>query len=43
MNPENRNFQQRLQVHSVDALFGALEDWVRVEGCRGCLFLRARS
>ncbi|SJN14437.1 Transcriptional regulator, TetR family [Halomonas citrativorans] len=28
-------------MSSVDALFKALEDWVRVEGCRGCLFLRA--
>ena len=27
-------------VDSVDAIFAALEDWVRAEGARGCLFLR---
>ena len=36
-----RRFMARMQVPSVDALFAALEDWVRIEGARGCLFLRA--
>ncbi|SEB05078.1 TetR/AcrR family transcriptional regulator [Rubrimonas cliftonensis] len=39
----NRRFMQLLEVRSVDALFAALEDWVRVEGARGCLFLRAQG
>ncbi|ORE85790.1 TetR/AcrR family transcriptional regulator [Aurantimonas sp. 22II-16-19i] len=36
----DRRFMQRLEVDSVDAIFAALEDWVRAEGARGCLFLR---
>ena len=30
-------------VHSVDALFAALEEWTHTEGARGCLFLRAEG
>lgn len=33
----------RIDVESVDALFAALEDWVWVEGTRGCLFLRSHA
>ncbi|GAN80093.1 TetR/AcrR family transcriptional regulator [Acidocella aminolytica] len=39
----NRRFMARFEVQTVDALFAALEDWVRVEGTRGCLFLRSRA
>ncbi|KAA2314676.1 TetR/AcrR family transcriptional regulator [Pseudooceanicola sediminis] len=41
LGARDRRFMARLEVGSVDALFAALEDWVRVEGTRGCLFLRA--
>lgn len=37
----DRRFRERLDVLTVDALFDALGDWIRVEGTRGCLFLRA--
>ncbi|WP_258571220.1 TetR/AcrR family transcriptional regulator [Flavimaribacter sediminis] len=43
LNERDRRFMARLEVQSVDALFAALEDWVRVEGARGCLFLRSRA
>lgn len=43
LTERDRRFLQRMQVDSVDALFNALEEWVRVEGCRGCLFLRAHG
>lgn len=36
-----RFFERMRQANNVDTLFRALESWVRVEGCRGCLFLRA--
>nr|WP_290693478.1 TetR/AcrR family transcriptional regulator [Halomonas sp. UBA3074] len=39
----HRRFQHSIEVDSVAALFDALEAWVRVEGCRGCLFLRAQG
>lgn len=39
----DRRFMARFEVQTVDALFAALEDWVRVEGTRGCLFLRSRA
>jgi AcrR family transcriptional regulator len=39
----DRRFMRRIDVGSVDALFAALEDWVRAEGARGCLFLRAQG
>lgn len=39
----NRRFMARFEVQTVDALFAALEDWIRVEGTRGCLFLRSRA
>lgn len=41
LSERDKRFLRRLDVSTVDALFKALEDWVRVEGCRGCLFLRA--
>ncbi|WP_339935491.1 TetR/AcrR family transcriptional regulator [Vreelandella glaciei] len=41
LTERHRRFQQCIEVDSVDALFCALEEWVRVEGSRGCLFLRA--
>ena len=43
LTERDRRFMARIDVRTVDALFIALEDWVRVEGCRGCLFLRARA
>ena len=43
LTERDRRFMARLDVRTVDALFSALEDWVRVEGSRGCLFLRARA
>ena len=43
LDERNRRFMERLEVGSVDTLFAALEDWVRVEGTRGCLFLRAHA
>lgn len=36
-----RRFLRHCDVETVDALFVALEDWLRTEGPRGCLFLRA--
>ncbi|SFC50710.1 transcriptional regulator, TetR family [Kushneria avicenniae] len=41
LGERDKRFARRLEVESIDALFKALEDWVRVEGRRGCLFLRA--
>lgn len=43
LTERDRRFMRRIDVSSVDALFGALEDWAQVEGLRGCLFLRARA
>ncbi|MBP5856488.1 TetR/AcrR family transcriptional regulator [Marivibrio halodurans] len=43
LGERDRRFMRHLDVRSVDALFVALEDWVRTEGARGCLFLRARG
>lgn len=43
LTERGRRFMRRLEVDTVDGLFGALEDWVRVEGARGCLFLRASA
>ena len=43
LTERDRRFMARLEVRTVAALFDALEDWVRVEGCRGCLFLRTRA
>jgi len=40
LTERDRRFMRRLDVRSVDALFSALEDWLRVEGTRGCLFLK---
>lgn len=43
LEERGRRFFGQLDVHSVDALFAALEDWTRTEGARGCLFLRAQG
>ncbi|SFI97297.1 TetR/AcrR family transcriptional regulator [Albimonas pacifica] len=43
LGERDRRFLARLEVRRVDALFAALGDWLRVEGSRGCLFLRARA
>lgn len=43
LEERDRRFMARLEVRTVDALFTALEDWLRVEGTRGCLFLRSRT
>ncbi len=37
----DQRFFELLDVASVDALFQVLDDWLRKEGRRGCLFLRA--
>lgn len=41
LKERHRRFHQLMDVDSVDALFAALEEWIRVESARGCLFLRA--
>ncbi|WP_445620291.1 TetR/AcrR family transcriptional regulator [Kushneria sp. Sum13] len=41
LGERDKRFARRLEVESIDALFKGLEDWVRLEGRRGCLFLRA--
>ncbi|MBP0617761.1 TetR/AcrR family transcriptional regulator [Jiella mangrovi] len=43
LSERDRRFMARLRVRSVDALFAALDDWIRIEGTRGCLFLRAAA
>lgn len=43
LTERDRRFMARIDVESVDALFAALEHWVRGEGSRGCLFLRSRA
>ena len=43
LTERDQRFMARLEVRRVDALFVALEDWVRIEGNRGCLFLRTRA
>ena len=43
LTERDRRFMARIDVRNIDALFAALEDWVRVEGARGCLFLRSRA
>lgn len=43
LRERNRRFMACIDVESVDALFDALEEWVRFEGARGCLFLRSRA
>ena len=43
LSERDRRFMERLDVHSVDGLFAALEDWIQAEGARGCLFLRAHG
>lgn len=41
LRERERRFMARLDVGTVDALFGVIEAWVRAEGARGCLFLRS--
>jgi AcrR family transcriptional regulator len=41
LEERGRRFFSQFNVHSVDALFAALESWTRIRGARGCLFLRA--
>ena len=41
LGERDRRFGKRIDVRTIQALFDALEDWIRVEGARGCLFLRA--
>jgi len=41
LEERGRRFFRQFDVHSVDALFAVLESWTRIEGARGCLFLRA--
>ncbi|OSQ41746.1 TetR family transcriptional regulator [Thalassospira sp. MCCC 1A01428] len=41
LSEREKRFMARLEVDSIDAVFAVLEGWVRDEGARGCLFLRA--
>jgi AcrR family transcriptional regulator len=43
LNARSRRFMRQIDVRSVDSLFLALEEWIRVEGAGGCLFLRIRA
>ena len=44
LSARDRRFEaQMMQVKSIAGLFDALEEWVNVEGARGCLFLRAQG
>lgn len=43
LNERECRFMRRLDVQRVDALFDALAQWMREEGSRGCLFLRAHG
>ena len=43
LTERDRRFMKKLEVSSVDALFAALEDWLRIKGAQGCLFLRANA
>jgi len=41
LTERGQRFLQQIDVPDVDTLFTALEAWMRTEGARGCLFLRA--
>lgn len=41
LNARRERFAQAFDVMTIDELFDALTAWVRSEGARGCLFLRA--
>ncbi|WP_244271098.1 TetR/AcrR family transcriptional regulator [Thalassospira sp. GB04J01] len=41
LTARDERFMQKINVNSLDELFNALAEWVRDEGARGCLFLRA--
>lgn len=42
LTERDRRFLERMmEADDVETLFKTLEDWMRIEGCRGCLFLRA--
>ncbi|MCB8889349.1 TetR/AcrR family transcriptional regulator [Vreelandella malpeensis] len=43
LDERDRRFAQFMEDDTIEALFNALEEWGRVEGRRGCLFLRALS
>ncbi|MBM7332864.1 MAG: helix-turn-helix domain-containing protein [Alcanivorax sp.] len=43
LTERDRRFLQRMDVDSLEGLFDALADWIRAEGARGCLFLRAHG
>ena len=43
LSERDRRFMQSLDVNTVKAIFASLEDWVRDEGARGCLFLRTHG
>ncbi|MCC4306960.1 TetR/AcrR family transcriptional regulator [Alcanivorax marinus] len=43
LTERDRRFLQRMDVDSLEGLFDALADWIRAEGARGCLFLRAQG
>lgn len=43
LKERHRRFQRCLEVTSISALFDALETWIKTEGSRGCLFLRAQG
>ncbi|KHJ49731.1 TetR family transcriptional regulator [Vreelandella venusta] len=43
LKERHRRFQPCLEVKSISALFDSLEAWIKTEGSRGCLFLRAQG
>ncbi|MGX5219416.1 TetR/AcrR family transcriptional regulator [Pseudomonas segetis] len=43
LKARDQRFMSRLEVDSINELFLKLEDWLRLESCRGCLFLRAHG
>ncbi len=43
LTERDRRFLEQMDVDSLEGLFDALADWIRTEGARGCLFLRAHG
>lgn len=43
LTERDRRFLRHMEVDSLEGLFDALAEWIRTEGARGCLFLRAHG
>lgn len=41
LEARDQRFFAQMEEQSIKGLFDALDDWLREEGCLGCLFLRA--